>query len=130
MVNNFKFFMKDRERYLKTQNSGVVVRWEMSNVDYYGVLSDVVELQYMGENRVVLFKCDCWNVHSQGRGIDVDKYDIVSVNIKRQLMLYIDADDTILANINAPTLAVNISPVTFEQYNSILTHILQYHYIK
>ena len=55
-------------------------------MDYYGVLSDVVELQYMGENRVILFKCDWWDVHSQDRGIDVDKYDIVSVNVKRPLM--------------------------------------------
>lgn len=27
-------------------------------IDYYGVLREVIELQYLGNLRVVLFKCD------------------------------------------------------------------------
>ena len=85
IVNGFKFHTNDRESCLKTQNSGVVVWGDMANLHYYGTLFDVVELQYMGGNRVVLFKCHWWDVHSKGRGIDVDKYGIVSINVKRQL---------------------------------------------
>ena len=29
-----------------------------SHVSYYGVLTDVIELHYLGGNRVILFKCD------------------------------------------------------------------------
>ena len=28
------------------------------HVSYYGVLTDVIELHYLSENRVILFKCD------------------------------------------------------------------------
>ena len=87
MINGFKFHTNDHEGCLKTQNSGVVVRGDTGivNLDYYGVLSDVVELQYMGGNRVVLFKCNWWDVHSPSRGIDIDKYGIISVNAMRHL---------------------------------------------
>ena len=89
MVNDFKFHTNDRERCLKTQNSGVVVRGDtgIANLDYYGVLSDVVELQYMGGNQVVLFKCNWWDVHSPSRGIDIDKYSIISVNARCHLII-------------------------------------------
>ena len=28
------------------------------HISYYGVLTDVIELHYLGGNRVILFKCD------------------------------------------------------------------------
>ncbi|KAJ8617961.1 hypothetical protein MRB53_014147 [Persea americana] len=75
IVNGFRFHTKDRERQRKTQNSGVFLTAETSsfasardsnlmrsNVGYYGVLNDVMELQYIGGNRIVLFKCDWWDV--------------------------------------------------------------------
>ncbi|XP_039145439.1 uncharacterized protein LOC120282664 [Dioscorea cayenensis subsp. rotundata] len=71
IVNGFRFHTKARERWLKTQNSGVVVTSKMMSyassrdarpiegeINYYGVLTDIIQLNYSGRFKVVLFKCD------------------------------------------------------------------------
>ncbi|RWR90776.1 class III heat shock protein [Cinnamomum micranthum f. kanehirae] len=99
IVNGFRFHTEDRERQRKTQNSGVFLTAETSsfasardtnpmtgNVGYYGVLKDVIELQYIGGNRIVLFKCDWWDVTNHGgRGIKQDEYGFTCVNFTRTL---------------------------------------------
>uniref|UniRef100_A0A803MUJ0 Transposase-associated domain-containing protein n=1 Tax=Chenopodium quinoa TaxID=63459 RepID=A0A803MUJ0_CHEQI len=87
MVNGFMFRAKDSERGRETQNSGIVVNGETgsSTLDYYGLLQEIIEVQYLGGNRVTLFKCDWWDVHSHGRGINSDCFDFVSVNTSKLL---------------------------------------------
>ena len=58
------------------------------DVPYYGVLTKVIELHYLGGNRVILFKCDWWDVINVGRGIKRDEYGYISVKFTR--MLYTD----------------------------------------
>uniref|UniRef100_A0A803N5K4 Transposase-associated domain-containing protein n=1 Tax=Chenopodium quinoa TaxID=63459 RepID=A0A803N5K4_CHEQI len=81
MVNGFMFRAKDSERGRETQNSGIVVNGETgsSTLDYYGLLQEIIEVQYLGGNRVTLFKCDWWDVHSHGRGINSDCFNFISV---------------------------------------------------
>jgi hypothetical protein len=82
LVNGYRFHTKDREDSLKTQNSGVVVSVEGENyassrdrrpvhgvTNYYGKLNDIIELNYSGQIRVVLFKCDWVDVN---RGCKID----------------------------------------------------------
>ncbi|KAJ8619875.1 hypothetical protein MRB53_028404 [Persea americana] len=99
IVNGFRFHTKDRERQRKTQNSGVFLTAEISsfaserdsspmtgNVGYYGILNDVMELQYIGGNQIVLFKCDWWDVMNRGgKGIKQDEYGFTCVNFTRTL---------------------------------------------
>ncbi|XP_035837675.1 uncharacterized protein LOC110893278 [Helianthus annuus] len=71
IINGFRFHTKDLEQNRKTQNSGVMLE-AMTNsfssakdnnpivgdVTYYGVLNDIIELEYAVYRKVVLFHCD------------------------------------------------------------------------
>ena len=80
IINEFRFHTKERDNKRKTQNSGVIVIVGKSSfvsaqnmnpitgdVPYDGVLTEVVELHCLRGNKVVLFKCDWWNVINVGR---------------------------------------------------------------
>ena len=56
ITNGFRFLTKRREELRKTQNSGIMVEGEDQN--YYGQLTDIIELEYFLEHKVVLFRCD------------------------------------------------------------------------
>lgn len=49
---------------LGTQNSGVVTDVEF--LSYYGKINDMIELDYFGSFKVVLFKGDLVEVHNAG----------------------------------------------------------------
>jgi len=73
--------------YLKSQNSGVLVRGNENtgNLDYFGVLTNIIELNYSGKNNVVLFWCDWWDVYSKKRRYKEDKYGFILINSKPKL---------------------------------------------
>ena len=89
VVNGFRFRVEDSDKKFRTQNSGVVVSddigSEVGNIDYYGVLTEILELQYLGDRRVVLFYCKWFDVHDKEKGIKVDTYDFISINKQRLL---------------------------------------------
>ncbi|XP_052619588.1 uncharacterized protein LOC111897976 [Lactuca sativa] len=71
LVKGYRFHTRKREELLRTQNSGVAVMVEGANYsssrdrrlvegvnNYYGKLTDIIELNYSGMIRVVLFKCE------------------------------------------------------------------------
>ena len=68
-----KFCTKDSKATRKTQNNGVCVVTEGA-ATYYGVLIDIVELNYSDKYRYVLFKCQWIDVIS-GRGCKKDEFD-------------------------------------------------------
>ena len=80
IINEFRFHTKEHDNKRKTQNSGVIVIVEKSSfvraqnmnpitgdVPYNGVLTEVVELHCLRGNKVVLFKCDWWDVINVGK---------------------------------------------------------------
>ncbi|KAG8379093.1 hypothetical protein BUALT_Bualt07G0052300 [Buddleja alternifolia] len=81
IVNGLRFHTKQREMNKKTQNSGVVVKVEEESGfrDYYGVLTDIIQLAYLGNHHVVLFKCDWF----EGKSIQKDKYNYTSINTSK-----------------------------------------------
>lgn len=84
LANGFRFHTSDIEKKRKNQNSGVMVKGivESKDIDYYGVLNDIISLQYLDGKRVILFRCDWWDVHKIGRGVKIDKGGVVSVNTR------------------------------------------------
>ncbi|KNA13211.1 hypothetical protein SOVF_118860 [Spinacia oleracea] len=92
-VNGYRFHTKKRQRRRKTQNSGVVVKGdeESGEKDFFGVLKEVIELEYDAPNNgdkepiVVLFRCVWFDVYREGRGIKRDKFGGISLNFKKFL---------------------------------------------
>jgi len=72
----------------KTYNNGVCVKRSTScelEVDYYGRLEEVVELQYHSEhNKVFLFKCYWYETTDRGIRVDLH-YGLVEINSKSKL---------------------------------------------
>ncbi|KAH0729502.1 hypothetical protein KY290_000621 [Solanum tuberosum] len=89
VTNGYKFHVQDYDKGLRTQNCGVIVVGETDEenktIDYYGELTEILELQFVGGRRVMLFRCAWFDVYDQERGIKVDEYGFVSVNRKRLL---------------------------------------------
>ena len=87
-VNGYVFHTEEYEHEKKIYNNSVCVKGSTSSkleVDYYGRLEEVVELQYHSEqNRVFLFKCYWYD--TTDRGIRVDShYGLVEINSKARL---------------------------------------------
>lgn len=82
IINGFRFHTMMREAGRSTQNSGVVNIAD-DGVNYYGRLSDIVELSYR-KYKVVLFRCDWYDVHHKA-GIKKDEFDFTLVNFSRKI---------------------------------------------
>ncbi|KAK5777283.1 hypothetical protein PVK06_045250 [Gossypium arboreum] len=92
LINGYRFHAKYRERMRRTQNYGVVVNSSITsytsardsnpvegNVEYYGLLTDIIELDYYGRWKVVLFRCD-WADVNTARGIKKDQFGFTMLN--------------------------------------------------
>jgi hypothetical protein len=87
-VNGYVFHTEEYGHGRKTYTSGVCVKGFTSSeleVDYYGRLEEVIELQYHSDqNRVFLFKCYWYD--TTDRGIRVDPHHgLVEINSKSRL---------------------------------------------
>ena len=98
-MNGFRYRIESRDRSRCTQNSGVAVISEGSmdgdTIEYYGILTEIIELQFLGGRRVPLFRCKWVNIFHKNRGMKKDIYGHISVNFK--CMLQTD-EPFILAN--------------------------------
>ena len=74
-VNGFKFHTLDYGKDRKTMNCGICVKGNCYNDlerDFYGILIDIVEVEYFGiGNKVVLFKCHWFDTE---RGLRIHPY--------------------------------------------------------
>ena len=78
VINRLKFRSSNVEGNRKLQNNGVSVVTEGGNT-YYGVLKDIIELNYSGNIRHVLFKCK-WVDDQNRRGYKTDEFGFPMVN--------------------------------------------------
>ncbi|KAK9209344.1 hypothetical protein WN944_001710 [Citrus x changshan-huyou] len=84
IVNGVRFLVTSRDEHRTTQNNGVMVLGEHDNeeIDFYGALSNVIELIYPLGCRVVLFKCDWFDTNLKKKRINRD-FHLTSINITR-----------------------------------------------
>ncbi|XP_074342456.1 uncharacterized protein LOC141680019 [Apium graveolens] len=89
VINGFRFHTKFRDARCITQNSGVFLSALttsfasskdenplVSEVNYYGRIEEILEIDYWGEISVVLFKC-CWYQE------ETDLYGLIRVNFSK-----------------------------------------------
>lgn len=102
------YHSKDRSMRRSFENSGILCKADTTcyssrldnnpisgEIDYYGVLREVIELSYMDDLRVFLFNCSWYNVLAQGTGIKIDEYGFTCVKRSN----FLDTDEPyILAN--------------------------------
>lgn len=67
-----------------TQNSGIVVKRDHDEVEikFFGVLTDIMELSYRGQNAILLFKCEWCDIGNRSQ-IQIDEFKFISINITR-----------------------------------------------
>ncbi|KAL6218096.1 hypothetical protein ACLB2K_011313 [Fragaria x ananassa] len=93
IMNGFRFFVKSIDARSKTQNSGVFVKAGVRSYatagdhrprdgvkDYYGVLTDIIELDYHHGRKVLLFDCDWADNRVLNKGVKMDAYGFILVN--------------------------------------------------
>ena len=87
VVNGYRFHTKTRAKNLSTQNCGVVVKSDVHSggKEYFGVLKEIIELDYGNNHKVILFDCEWYDVFSENLGIKRETYGITTVNVKRFL---------------------------------------------
>ncbi|KAH0639224.1 hypothetical protein KY290_038314 [Solanum tuberosum] len=82
LINGYRFHIRQRDARCKTQNSGVTVVASTTSfasskdknpiaadLTFYGRIVDIVELDYFSHFKVVLFKCDWYEVEKDIYGL-------------------------------------------------------------
>ncbi|KAL6335783.1 hypothetical protein AAG906_039546 [Vitis piasezkii] len=95
IVNGVRFHTKDRDDRRITQNSGICVSGEHDGeeIDFYGVLSNVVVLNYVLGYKVILFKCTWFDTNQKKKRIKHD-YNFTTIQVTST---WYDNDPFILA---------------------------------
>ncbi|KAK1551176.1 hypothetical protein Q3G72_031504 [Acer saccharum] len=95
IVNGVRYNIEERDKRHITQNCGLVVDGEHENatVDFYGILKDVIQLNYMFNYRAVLFKCDWFDTNVKKKRIQKD-YNYTCIDVSHK---WYESDPYILA---------------------------------
>ncbi|CAN1289717.1 hypothetical protein LINPERPRIM_LOCUS20406 [Linum perenne] len=112
IINGVRFHTKDREMRRKTQNSGIVVEGNHLDeiIHFYGVLVDIIELDYVRDKHIYLFYCDRYDVEKRKSRI-VNDVPVTSIRVDQ---IWYSSDPFVLASqvpqvfyINDPKLGSN-----------------------
>ncbi|XP_075093198.1 uncharacterized protein LOC107829616 isoform X2 [Nicotiana tabacum] len=82
-VNGVRYHIQRRDELRKSQNCGLVVEGYHENevIDFYGIITDMIELEYLNGNPVLLFKCKWFDLRKK-TGMQKDK-NLTSINVNR-----------------------------------------------
>ena len=79
-----RFHTRKLEIQQRIQNSEIAkIGYEREEeIEYYGVLVDIIELKYGSSNSVFLFHCEWWDISNKKIDIHIDPH-FISVNFAR-----------------------------------------------
>ena len=85
IANGVRFLIKERDNRRRSQNSGIVVEGNHGDeiIDFYGELNEIIQLDYVKDRCVILFKCDWFDLGNRKSGIQKDG-NITSVKVTRK----------------------------------------------
>ncbi|CAH9069832.1 unnamed protein product, partial [Cuscuta europaea] len=83
IVNGVRFRCKERDDKFKTQCSGVCTGDDNGDTIYYGVLLEILELDFILGRKVFMFRCKWYNTDPKGRTMVVN-YKLTSVDTSSQ----------------------------------------------
>ncbi|KAL3619042.1 hypothetical protein CASFOL_037270 [Castilleja foliolosa] len=97
IVNGVRFLTTDRDSRRKTQNSGVVVDGNHGDdmISFYGVIDEIIQLDYVRDRQVILFKCDWFDLGRKKLTRIKKEGNIVSVRVDGK---WYEEDSYILAD--------------------------------
>ena len=94
-INGFNFHTQSYDEGRSIQNSGVAVTaestsFEIGNNDniiigkntYYGIIKEILEINYQHKGNVVLFKCDWVDNRVHNKWVKTDQFGITSFNFQ------------------------------------------------
>ena len=82
IVNGVRFRCKDRDDKFKTQCSGVCAGGdhESANFTYYGVLLEILELEFIYQRKVFMFRCKWYNTDPKCKRMMVE-HNLTSLDV-------------------------------------------------
>ncbi|XP_065875374.1 uncharacterized protein [Euphorbia lathyris] len=85
IMKGIRFHTLEHNQHRSMQNNGVMVESEHNSddVNFYGILQEIIELDYLHGKRAYVFKCDWWDVSEKRNGIRDDGKS-GSVNFSRK----------------------------------------------
>ena len=94
-INGFNFHTESYDEGRSVQNSGVALVAESTSFDrgnndntiignkpYYGIIKEILEINYQHKGNVVLFKCDWVDNRVHNKWVKTDQFGITSVNFQ------------------------------------------------
>lgn len=81
VINGVRFRCKEYDDSLRTQCSGVCTEGDHDNenIIYYGVLLEILELSFLFDRKIFLFRCKWYNSNPKGRSMYLDN-NLTSIN--------------------------------------------------
>ncbi|KAL5825185.1 hypothetical protein ACOSQ3_021248 [Xanthoceras sorbifolium] len=85
--------LSNRPEILVTRYTGCVINrisigektnMKGTNIDFFGVLTDIIEVSNLGQSRVVIFNCDWWDLSVEANNDDIlcrNDMDMIYINV-------------------------------------------------